>query len=503
MKRILFITAAVLLICTSAAAASPKTKTQKLVNSIAVNEPFRGGVWGVLAVNGRGDTLANYNRNVRMLPASNTKLLTTGAALKALGAEFRFETKIGYSGEIVDGTLYGDVYIIGGGDPTLGADYDNVPDYGTVFHMWKDFLDNAGIKSIQGRVLGDPRFFDGDLAYPGWSLDDMCSDYGAGSAGLNFAQNVQSVLVSPGEKEGDPFTVGTVFPMAPWMVYNVSGKTGARGSGSSLEVINTEFGPYAWVRGYIAQDRKARKLYSSNRYPAFTCAYYFHNYLLKNGLAVTAGYGDITPEGYIRTNLVFVDERMRAAENVQTLGSTFSPTLKEIAFDTNHISDNFFAETMLHMIGKVRKGSSTYYSSLSAEREIFAEMGVDFGNCRQSDGSGLSRTNYITPDLFVSFLKAMKRQEVFEDYLASLPQPGGWGTLDDRFKDSPQSLKDRIHMKSGTLGGVRCFSGYLMSPDGNADKDIEFSILTNNMVAGSSAVTKVIESIIISLASEK
>ena len=93
----------------TAGAQGPKTKAQAYVNRVARQEPLKGSVWGVLAMNSKGDTLARWNPGIRMVPASNMKLITTGAALHALGGDFQFETSIGYSGEIQDGTLKGDL----------------------------------------------------------------------------------------------------------------------------------------------------------------------------------------------------------------------------------------------------------------------------------------------------------------------------------------------------------------------------------------------------------
>ncbi len=109
-------------------AAWQQSITQYIESQIS-NGPLKGAVVGVCAVeiagqagNDGSKAVLAYNASTRMVPASNMKLVTTGAALRAFGPEYRFKTEIGYTGSIDnDGTLNGDVYIIGGGDPTIGA----------------------------------------------------------------------------------------------------------------------------------------------------------------------------------------------------------------------------------------------------------------------------------------------------------------------------------------------------------------------------------------------
>jgi len=120
---------------------------------------------------------------------------------------------------------------------------------------------------------------------------------------------------------------------------------------------------------------------------------------------------------------------------------------------------------------------------------------------RFADGSGLSRKNYVSPAFFVSFLRAMARHAQYKTFLNSIPKLGS-GTLKTRMKDSPKSVKDRVYMKSGSMNGVRCFSGYILAGDGNPSRTICFSVLTNNAVASSSKTAQVLDNLIETLALE-
>lgn len=450
------------------------------------------------------DTLAQYSRGLKMLPASNTKLITTGLALSKLGPDYRFETTLAHTGTVKDGVLDGDLYIVGGGDPTIGSSTSCADTLGLTFSRWKAILDDAGIKSITGRIIGDPRCFKRPYIATGWEFDDLGYSYAAGPSGLNIFENMQVFRITPC-MEGEAPDIRVIYPDTPWMSYTNSATTGAKGSGNSVFYANSRFGPFGEFHGSLPVDRKEYIHEGSNAFSAYTCAYFFYNYLMSNNIVVGGGFGDISPSGNIRTDLLFFDLGGRAAEpgELVKLGSAYSPELWRIAKDTNYISDNFYAETLFNMMSASMFGSSDRDSSVLAENILLKGMGLRIENaCNICDGSGLSRQNYISPEFFVRFLKKMYAGPVRDYYLESLPYPGSNSTLKYRLAKSPSSVKTRVRMKSGSMGSVLCFSGYILPADGDRSKTIVFSMLTNNVTAPSSEVGKILESIIASLAEE-
>ena len=105
------------------------------------------------------------------------------------------------------------------------------------------------------------------------------------------------------------------------------------------------------------------------------------------------------------------------------------------------------------------------------------------GGIKVQDGSGLSRQNHVSADFMCRFLGAMMDSDCFEKYLWSLPYPGGDGSLNYNMKGYPESLRKRIRVKSGSMNGVRCYSGYIIPTEGCKDDCIIFSILVNNCTA--------------------
>ena len=449
------------------------------------------------------DTLAQFNRVQKMVPASNVKLITTGLALTRLGAGWRFSTALAYSGTVDEGELDGDLYIVGGGDPTIGAGVGCADTLGKSFSEWKALLDGAGIKSVRGRVIGDSRFFSRPSQGMTWQVEDLGYNYGAGPSGLNIFENSQTFTVAP-SAEGEAPVITPLYPDTPWMDYVNSAVTGEAGSGNTLYYLNTDLAPVGEFQGSFPVDRKESVLECSNAFGAYTCAYLFHNYLINNGVAVTGGYADISPSGNIRCDLALAGTAPAAAQDsLVCLGTVKSPELRAIAKDTNYFSDNFYAETLFNMLPSAVYGKADRRLSENAVKEILAGMGLRPGNaCSIIDGSGLSRKDYVSPEFFVRFLRKMYAGSVRSAYVASLPYPGSRSTLRYRMRKAPADVKSRIRMKSGSMNGVLCFSGYILPEAGSGKQPVVFSILTNNVSGPASAVSSILDEIILSLANE-
>lgn len=501
----ILITVALLLVGGSATAGISRTQAQKTIEDICAQEPLRSALAGVLAVRADGDTLAAVNFRAKMVPASNVKLLTTGLALHTLGADFRFETRLGHSGTVEDGVLKGDLYILGGGDPTTGARTESAESLGRTLEAWAQLLSAAGIRRIEGRVLGDPRHFsDPTPQNLGWTFDDLGCNYGAGPTGLNFFENAQNLYITPGPAGMAP-GYRVQFPETPWMRYANHAVTGPARSSNSLYYVNSTLGPYGEIAGSFPVDRRGYTLECTNAFASYTCAYYFRNYLQSNGIEVSGGWGDVTLQGEVRTDLTPGAATGKAApkDSLRLLGGVFSPTLAQIVRDTNKDSDNFYAETLLRAVS-LRAGLSASQDDCQKAAEAgLRKMGLRTdGVCQQVDGSGLSRKNYVSPAFFVRFLRKMMTLPVWEPFFDSLPVPGEKGTLETRFPKAEQAFRERFHMKTGSMNGVRCFSGYILSADGDPKHTIVFSLLVNNCPAPSFQIVPALDGILEALAAE-
>ena len=475
-----------LLLCLGLQAQTLQQKVDQAVKA----EPLKGAVVGVMVQDAAGHVLASREPGRRMVPASNLKLVTTGTALHALGPDFRFETGIGYTGTVEDGTLHGDVYIIGGGDPTIGV-VDTVavkPD--ALFWRWKSMLKDAGISRIDGRIIGDGRAYEGHLENTTWGYDDTGTYYGAGCNALSFYENAIDYLVSAGA-EGEPVKVTQRHPETPWIHFSNRTMTAPKGTGNSLYLYTTDLAPYAELRGTYSIDRKPKVEHFANKYGALTCAFYFWQNLRDTGWDISGGYADIDRGGYVR-GADFVPAYK--AGTPQVLGQSTSPILSRIVRQTNVLSDNFYAEAIFRQMGEKASGIAVYDSCRVAVYDVLEDlMESDLAGIRLEDGSGLSRLNSASPAFFVSFLRSMTRSRGFEAFLASFPQPGE-GTLSTLLPKLPADQKSRIRVKSGSMDGVLCYSGYILDETGKPARI--FSLMVNGATAKTAALRETLGDLI-------
>lgn len=479
-----------------------KSKAQKYIESVASNDILRQASLGVFAMTEGGKAIASFNQEKRLVPASTMKLITSGAAMHQLGPDFKFTTRIGYSGEIKDGILEGDLYIIGGGDPTIASKDSIALRRDALFAQWKGFLDKAGIQRVNGLVIADGRYFDGPIERDSWQYQDIGTSYGTGGDGLCFYENAIDMKVSHGATVGSPVNVMVSYPSLPWMKYNFGCKTGSAGTGDQLYLFTSEFAPYAEIRGTFAIDRQPKTEEFSNKFGAYTCAYHFSEYLRARGVEVSRGVADVRL-GRIRSDLSSLVPGPYAAkvDDLKMIGMSYSPALKKIVRECLLKSDNFYAESFYRILGRRLHHSAQPDSCQAALTDVLTRLGAAPTGIRIDDGSGLSRTNYVSPEYFVKFLSAMMDSPVFGDYIETLGQPGE-RYYEARLKGESEALKSRVHLKSGSMGGVRCFSGYIEPSEGSKSDAIIFSIMANNFTASISKVDPIIDRIITLLASD-
>lgn len=419
---------------------------------------MKGASVGILAVTADGDTLIDVCRERLLLPASNMKTVTTAAALKRLGEDFRFRTSIGYSGNIEDGILKGNLYIIGGGDPTIGSVNPIAEKLDETFGKWVSFVREAGIREIEGWIVGDGRWLPGMMEQESWQLNDSGTYYGSGVSGLSFYENVQDFLVQAGKEPGDSLNVRVKYPLTPWLKYSFPCVTGPKGSGNTLYFYTTGLSPIGEMRGTFAVDRKPRTEQAANKFPEMTCAAYFCDYLERCGITCSEGAAD--------TGLLFGVPECVPQEELTVIGHTESPELKAIVQVTNRESNNLYAETLLRTLGKMYGTGSDYRASCQVLRRILQEMGADPEGMRISDGSGLSREDHLSADFLCRLLRSVLDQPFREAFIRSLPKPGGEGSIKFIMQETSAVVKDRIRMKSGSMSDVRCFCGYILPKDG-------------------------------------
>jgi len=174
-----------------------------------------------------GLPLLDLNAQQSLPPASTLKLVTTATALAVLGGDFTFQTTLEHDGTLRDSVLMGNLFIRGTGDPSLGSSrFPDQADAPTVLRAWLDALRRAGIRRIDGQLVGDATAL-AALPVPGtWAWDDLGNYYGAGVFGLNFQENFYRVVFQPARTVGQPARVLRTEPAAPYLQFRNRVRTG-------------------------------------------------------------------------------------------------------------------------------------------------------------------------------------------------------------------------------------------------------------------------------------
>jgi D-alanyl-D-alanine carboxypeptidase/D-alanyl-D-alanine-endopeptidase (penicillin-binding protein 4) len=432
--------------------------------------PSSKGDWGLLIVDGEtGETLFAKNVDGYFVPASNMKLFTTALALAKLGPDYRFHTTLETRGPLSpDGTLSGDVVLVGRGDPNLSnrrfpyelkEEFDGPPE--KVLIELADALAARGVKEISGDVIGDDSYFPRERYPNGWEIDDMVWEYGAAISSIVVDDNTVALTLTPGEKTGDP-VVASVAPLTPDFALQNDVTTSAPELKSDLRLTREPGAKLVVVRGTLPARSAPRKLVLAIEEPALHAASLLAGLLPERGIKLDGG---------IRA--VHVADTDATPRTV--LAEHVSVPLGDSVKLVNKISQNLHTEMLLRTAARQNGLWSTSEEMLKTPQDFYAAAGIAPDDVLQTDGSGLSRHDLVTPRAIVTLLKYAQGQTWFAPYYRSLPVAGIDGSLQDRMKATVAA--GRIHAKTGSVEHVRTLSGFAETPSG---RRLIFSFLSNN-----------------------
>ncbi|MFA5712756.1 MAG: D-alanyl-D-alanine carboxypeptidase/D-alanyl-D-alanine-endopeptidase [Bacteroidales bacterium] len=438
----------------------------KYIKELQKEPNFTSSAISILVMDSKGRSVASWNPDMRLNTASTMKTVTTGVALALLGPNFQFSTKIKYSGTVIDSILQGDLYIVGGADPTLGSKESIATPIEIIFKEWKEAIERAGIKRVEGHIVADNRFFSTPSTPRSWSWSQLGTSYGAGADALSFVENRQQIRLIPGTNEGDSVKIEQFYPYIPGMEYQNQLNSGRANSSLNYFYYLSPLTKTAQIRGRVPLHPSHRTITVANKFPHLSCAYHFMEFLNANGILV---------ESQILDANHFNGPK---EEELTPIAETLSPPLHQIVEVTNRNSNNFFAETLFRAIGKIVKNDDSYGSSKAAVKRELTKMGLTFEGYKQEDGSGLSRLNLASSRFFCNYFRAIEKSEIFEIFFHSLPVAGEQGTLKKVLAQYPMSVRSRVHAKSGTLSNCRCYAGFVERKKGGL---LYFAIITNNL----------------------
>lgn len=456
-------------------AQNPITSIQQRISAWQNTSAFaNASICLAVSDNQTGEALLKSEPQLSLEPASIMKTVTTATALETLGPDFRFETVLSYSGTIRNDTLFGDLQIIGGGDPTLGSKY--FPENNHFLEDWTKALQSKNIRIIIGNLVMDASIYE-QQSIPGtWIWEDIGSYYGAGASGISVYDNMYEIHLKSGNEAGQPTLVTRIVPEIPNLDLQNEVLSSDLNSDQSY-VFGSPMESRRIIKGTIPKGKCDFVLDASVPDPAALLATTFRKKLSSTGISIS---GETKSE--------------KAKPASVQLSVNQSPVLSDIIRVTNHESVNLFAEHLLKHLAFKQYGLGTTKEGCNLVVQFWKDKGVDMTNFFMNDGSGLSRFNAVTASQMVNILNYMKNQSKYSsDFYQSLATTGN-GTL-TVFKNE-NFPNQCLRAKSGSMTRVRCYTGYLTTISG---RQLTFAILLNNFSCNQQEAIQKIEDLLVDL----
>ncbi len=401
------------------------------------------------AIDIRNNTIyAQRNANKALTPASSMKVITTGAALATLGADYTFDTYLEYSGSISQGTLRGNLYVRGTGDPCLASPImEGVPDRAALLAKFVAAVQKAGIQRIEGTVIGDGSYFEDQVVVPTWQWGDVGNHYGAGVSGLNYYDNLYYIYFNRTNTFGETPKISHTDPVIPNLTLdNRVTQAGSR-TGDNAYVFSAPFGQQAIIRGTIPK-----------------------------------GSGLFDIKGATPDPALLLTHR--------------SPKLSAICKHTNEDSRNMYCEALLKAMGAKVKGKGTTDMGIAVVMDLWRTRGLDLSGFFMKDGCGLSARNGVSAKTFAAIMRKMYLDKSsFGDFYNQLAIAGRSGTLRNVGRNSV--AENNVRAKSGSMNRIRSYTGYVTTQSGRL---LSFSILVNNYSCSGYRMRKKLETLLVAMA---
>ena len=434
-----------------------------------------------------GRTVYSYDTDRLQSPASVLKTVATATALEILGEDYRYPTTLEYDGILENGTLEGNLYIKGSGDPSLGSSHF-APGQNKFLSTWIAALQKAGIKHITGSVISDESIFDTEGVSIKWLREDMGNYYAPGSYGISIFDNMYKLSLQTGAAGTRPVLKGTE-PDIPFIRFKNYLKA-APVSSDSAYIIGAPLDDVRYLYGVLPANREAYVLKGDIPDPALYLARYLTDQLQQKGIRV-----DGSPSCY---RIKVEENRWKKGERKEIV-TTYSPTLREIASICNHVSHNLYADALVKTVGlqyKPRRNEmiSSFGRGVQVVKEYWEKKGLDVFPLRMNDGSGLAPADKVSAGFMGELLVYMATESAVSDaFIASLPQAGIEGSVRNFLKGS--KLQGKAHLKSGGITGVRSYAGYI-TKDG---KTYAVAVFSNNYSCPMSRMTRALEKLLLQL----
>ena len=434
-----------------------------------------------------GKTVVSYNEDKSLTTASIMKLVTSATALELLGPNYRYETRL-----TLDANDAFKLLIIGSGDPTLGT---SVFDENATKFL-SDWSEKLQLKLTHVNKL-KLYVVDNLFGYQGvsdeWTWVDMGNYYAAGAYGVSVFDNSYRLFFNTTSRNSSPKIVRTE-PEVKGLTFTNYLKLNTTGRDNGY-IYGAPFSQERILRGNIPAGRNEFSIKGDIPNPGLMLGQMLSAELGKKGVNVTEV--KTAQLDYIASVGNAHSAKSQSYRVGEVLHTHHSRPLTEILREVNVESNNHFAEHLIRTIG--RNQNPDIYSDALEEgikyvKQHWAKSGVSTSSLFMHDGSGLAPQNAASSELFCNLLVYMHNNSPYaKEFFSSLPLAGRDGTL--KYFMNGTKYSGKVRAKSGSIGGVHCYAGYLI----DGDKRYAFTIMVNKFTGARSAVRKSIEQFIESL----
>jgi PBP4 family serine-type D-alanyl-D-alanine carboxypeptidase len=455
LKILLLLLCAILPVAIPAAAQDESTLLQR-IRQVTTRPIFKHSTFGVEIYDLTAQKiLVAINEDKLFTSGSTTKLVTEGTALALLGENYRFHTRVYYTGSITpDGTLQGDLVLVASGDPNLSGRVlpDDTLDFNASDHAYAGALPGKsvpgeplrvfkelasgvlmkGIWRIRGNVLVDASLFPSNQVEPGTHTT---------LSPVVLNDNVIDVIATSAYSTGGPVSV-EVAPALPYLKVINKVRTGKPESDAELQFtsdITEADGSHTVVlEGNVPAGREKAQAAYKVKDPVLFATEGFREALRWARIVLEDPAAPSTPpsipQAYPKTKLL--------VEHV-------SPPFKEEVKLTLKVSQNLHAATTPYLLGAILAHGSAdaFQKGLGLEKRFLSNAGLDPESVSQLDGEG-GVGSAFSPDFMVRYLAYMSRQPYGRLFFDALPVLGRDGTLSGLMKDSPAA--GHVHAKTGS-----------------------------------------------------
>lgn len=479
------------------------------LDNIFTSSAYRNGrtsvsVWSIT----RNTALYERNPTANLTPASTTKLFTTGTLYQLYGNASSITTDVRFDGQIAaDGTLRGNLYLIGHGDALLSVnDIEELADR----------VRAAGIRRITGNVYGDGSAFESQsnrAVYSG-DFEDVVPlppivalNVNRGtiavvaSAGRSGAPTVQTIPAS----DAIDLVVAARAPAPPARSRVIRKSSSRRRPAPSTQRSNKRrradlIDVHTMERfGDAAPEPRRRRAPQRSRSRIRAASSILPSGVQRIAVSGSPGRNQTTTvyvnaarpavftagvfANRLRSGGVDIDGSVqeRSAPAGAKLVAQFKRPLTEIAGIVNKRSDNYIAEHLFKVVGATCGDHAT--TSVRARRtvlDVLDTLGVQRLGCTFNDGSGLSRRNLVCASTQVQLLRKIYAQPWGREYRSTLAIAAYDGTIRGRMHGTPAA--NNVTAKTGTLRNVSSLTGYVTTADGEL---LAFCFMSNGPAVGS------------------